>query len=169
MAATNKSPWRKNVLGETSPLRQQLLVALGSTRTIKRGEICYFDAASGDLIPVAGAADNLHALVVADEEQSAAMPARFMWFILPRPGDVFEFALDAATQILWGDELQINDSQTLKKSTTDPIAQAIEVLAPDTGVTWPTISRVLCVFYQAGKLNAGLKFPLIGGGIGDAS
>lgn len=167
--ATNQSPWKSNVDGSEKPLRQQLNVALGSTRAINRGEICYLesDAVGNDMVPVSAATDNLHALFIADEEQLATDPARFMWFIIPRDGDVFEFALDAATAIDWGDELQISDSQTLKKSSTDPVAAAVDVPYEDAGVTSPSLSRVRATFKRAGAGNVDL--PYLTTFIGDAS
>ncbi len=169
MAAVNKTAWRYNVSGAKKPVRQRMLVAAGSSKVILQGEICFFDAATEDLAPVTGATVNLHALMIADEEQKAGDAARFLWFIVPTEFDVFEFALDAGTSILWGDELQISDSQTLKKSGTDPIAQAVDVLAPNAGVTWPTITKVLCKFYKAAKAAAGLELPWLGNGAGDAA
>ena len=46
--------------------------------------------------------------------------------MLPIPGVIYEFALDSTTTITYGDKLQWNASQALKKSATDPIAHAVE-------------------------------------------
>lgn len=169
MAASNKSVWRSNKDGATAPWRQRLDVAAGSSQAIKRGEICYAtgDAIGGAMVPVSAATDNLHAFAIADEEQAAGDAARQMWFIIPRRNDVFEFALDAATAIDFADELQINDSQTLKKSATDAIAVAVDVNYLDSGTTTPTISSVLCILKNA---VAGLEaMPGIGRMAGDAA
>ena len=45
---------------------------------------------------------------------------------VPTPLAVFEYDLDASTDIAFLDALQVNGSQTLKKSTTDQVARAME-------------------------------------------
>ena len=167
MAAVNKHTWRYSRDGRTAPIRQRFPVAAGTTRTIKIGEICYMtgDVPTGDLVPVAASTDNLHPFVIADEEQKAGDAARFLMCIIPTPADVFEFALDAGTVINFGEELQISDSQTLKSSTTDPIAAAVDVPAPTEGTTWPTLTNVRCSFKRSG-INVDL--PWLSEAVGDA-
>lgn len=171
MAVQNMSPWRGTYSGRNHPIRQRLLVAAGSSQTIKKGEICLFDVASADLDPVDAVADNLHGFAIADEEQKAGDPARFMWFIIPRANDdIFEFPLNTPTAVKFGDELAFHStdsSQTLAVSGTDPIGSAVEVNTPDTGVTWPTVSMVKMVFKAVAA--GGLDLPLIGSNLGDGS
>lgn len=167
--ATNTQRWLGNTLG-AKPLIQQLKVAAGSTKEIKQGELCYLDVIANNVTIVTATDDNLHAIVIANEEQKAADPARFMEFIIPKHGDMFTFALDAATAIKWGDELQMltsDPTETLKVSTTDAIAWAVNVQAPGAGVTWPTVTRVTCMLKRA--LAGGLDLPFCGIIEGDAS
>lgn len=167
--ATNTQRWLGNAFG-AEPLIQQLKVAAGSGQAIKQGELCYLDVITDDVTIVAGTTTNLHAIVIANEEQRATDAARLMEFIIPKHGDMFDFALDAATTIAWGDELQMYTSdptETLAKSTTDAIAWAVNVQAPGAGTTWPTVTRVTAMLKRA--LVGGLNLPFCGILEGDSS
>lgn len=172
MAAANKDRWRGNLYGATEPMIQRFKVAAGSSQAIKMGEICKIDASDDNVTIVTGTTDNLHALLVAAEEQESGDSARFMKFYVPRPGDFFEFDLDSATAVKWGDELQIHSSDstfTLAVSTTDAVAWAVNVNTPDSGTTWPTVSVVYAMFQKASKAAAGKELPLIGDLVGDGA
>ena len=169
--ASIPSPYVMSIWGAMLPFRQKFPVAVGSTRTIDKGDICYMDTGDSDLVKVASATDNLHALVIADEAQTATDLERFIWCIVPRFGDVFKFALDASTQVNFGTELQISDSQTLKASATDPIASVVDTAGdmPPTGATQPTVTTVYCTFKSAAKAGAGLELPVLSWNPGDAA
>ena len=164
------SPWRGSAMG-AGPLFQSFPVAVGTTRTIDKGDICYMDTGDSDLIKVSGPTDNLHAHVIADEAQTATDPERFLRCIVPKYGDVFEFDLDASTQVQWGQRLQISDSQTLKVSPTDSVACVVETdaILPKTGATQPTVTKVLCTFRVVEQTLAAAELPLVGQNLGDAS
>lgn len=164
--ATDKDPWRGNVFG-AEPLIQRLLVAAGSSQAIAIGEICRLDVATDNVTPMAAITENLHAIVVAKQAQVNGDAARFIEFYIPKLGDIFEFDLDAATAIKFGDELQWTTSQSLKASATDAIAWAVNVNVPDVGVTWPTRSSVFCMFKQA--TAGGPNLPFVGATQGDGS
>lgn len=115
--ATNKSPWMLNLGGDEKPLRVLLPVAAGSSQAIKRGEICAFDPSGDVAAPASAATDD--DLVVCDQEQKADDPARMIYFIVPRPDDVFEFALDAARAAKLGETFAVSDSQTLTYEVTN--------------------------------------------------
>ncbi len=161
-------PWVGSTFG-AEPLIQQLEVAAGSSTAIVMGDMCKLDVIGTAVAPVASASDNLHAIVIAKEAQISGQAARLMDFYIPRLGDFFNFALDAATVIEWGDELQIDAAQALKKSTTDAVAWAAKVLAPITGTTWSSVSRVTAMFQLANKASAGKELPFVGALLGDAS
>jgi hypothetical protein len=166
------SPFRYNyITGSGRPFRQKFPVALGTTRTIAVGDICYMDTGDSDLVKVASATDNLHALVVADEAQVASDLERFIWCIVPRMGDVFEFDLDASTLVYFGLECQISDSQTLKISATDPVASVVDTvgIVPESGATQPTVTKVMVEFKKAGVAGTNTDLPVVGTHIGDAS
>lgn len=168
------SPWRYNICG-APPVLRRFPVAVGTTRTISIGDMCYMDNGDSDLVAVAASTDNLHAIVIANEEQKATDAERFIWCIVPTQFDVFEYPLDAATQAYFGLECQIDatnsDAQTLKISTTDPVATVVDVedSMPETGATQPTVSTVKVVFKHAGKSTAGVDLPWLGTHIGDTA
>jgi len=114
--AVNKQPYLKNsITGEVRPYIGYGKVQAGSTQAIKRGEICAFNETSGYFVPVDAVADCRYSLAIANEEQKSDSLERYMEFIFPREGDIFEFALNASRQIAYGDALTLtaSDSQTL--------------------------------------------------------
>ena len=118
--ATNKTPWAKCLGGDIVPFRVHLPVAVGSTQAIKRGEICTYDWTTDVAAPATAGDGNL---VICDREQKADDVARMIEFIVPRPDDVFEFALDAAQTLRLGDTFAISDSQTLTSSASNICAR----------------------------------------------
>lgn len=111
--AKNLFPWVRNVFGASEPLRFMGKVQAGSTQAIKAGELCAYNETAGYWVPVNAAADVAYSLAISAEEQKAADVARFMQFFALREGDVWEFLLSAARQVLHGDALIISDSQKL--------------------------------------------------------
>jgi len=170
MAATNRSAWVHNYAGRDAPIRHQFPAALGQTRTFKRGEILFMDTGDSDLEAVSQHTDNLHALVVADEEQRLSDPERMVWCIIPTCFDVFEFDLDTATEIWWGAPLQIVDSRTLK--VTHDFENVIAGVAPvdteDQNTNRPTVTRARVIFRAPGKSGCGAELPLMGFCTGDS-
>lgn len=82
---------------------------------------------SGKAVLMAATADNLDFQGVSAEAHGALDPSGSIGVYIPNPLTVFEFNLDAATAITFGDALQYGGgAQTLKKSTTDPIFTAVE-------------------------------------------
>jgi len=164
-------PWRFNIGGATKPYRQKFPAAVGTTRTIDKGAMCYMATGDSDLVEVSAATDNLYAIVVADEAQLATHPERFIWCIVPRPDDVFEFDLDAATLVYFGLECQIASKNTLKVSATDPIASVADTShqQAETGATQPTVASVRVAFKRAGVVGASLDLPILGSHVGDAT
>ncbi|MFH1490671.1 MAG: hypothetical protein ABII06_17315, partial [Pseudomonadota bacterium] len=111
--ATNKHPWVRNLFGASQPLVIKGLVQAGSTQAIKMGEICVYNETSGYWVPADAAGDYIYSLAVANEEQKTEHQARYMEFVAPREGDVFEFALSAAAAVALGNAVKLSDSQTL--------------------------------------------------------
>ncbi len=148
--AVNKYPFVKNLGGDTKPLLFLGLVQAGSTATIKRGEICTYDETTSNWIPISAVADCRYSLAIANEEQKSTDSARYMEFMALREDDVFEFALDAAAQVVLGDglELTASDSQTLTRDVDGNAVAFVVGIAnyPETGTTIRSISSAQVVF-----------------------
>jgi hypothetical protein len=81
---------------------------------------------SGKCLKMATTTDNLDFCGVAAAAHYATDPSGTLAVYVPNLETVFEYDLDASTAITWGDRLQYNAAKTLKKSTTDGIALAVE-------------------------------------------
>lgn len=130
MSATNKHIGFQSFNGRTSPIIIYLPVQAGSSQVIKKGEICKVrsltDYTTYPVIPVS--ADDADFIpVIAWEEQKLGDSARKIAFALPVPGDLFEFDLDAATDLRPGLQLELNGSQSLKDGTSNVVAVAFDV------------------------------------------
>jgi len=75
---------------------------------------------------------------------------------LPVPVEIFEYPLDAATDIAVGDNLAFSAVQTLTKNATNPIATAVEAKLQAT--------KIRCVFRMPAATSTNIRL-----GTGDAS
>jgi len=110
--ASNKYPWSHSILDPTKPFIFPGKVQAGSSQAIKCGELCAYNETSGYFVPVDAVADYVYSLAIAAEEQKSDDSARYMDFIAPREGDVFEFTLSAAASIELGDAVILVASQS---------------------------------------------------------
>lgn len=99
-------------------------IPVASGTAIEIGDL--LKLSSGKVVVMATTTDNLDFCGVAEEAHGATDPSGTLAVIVPNAETTFEYALDASTAITWGDRLQYNASKTLKKSTTDGIALAVE-------------------------------------------
>ena len=81
---------------------------------------------TGKLQRLSAAADNLTYKGIAREAHHSTDKSGEILIALPVSLTIFEVELDAATTIVFGDELQWNAHQKAKKSTTDAIWVAVE-------------------------------------------
>ena len=100
--------------------------------------------------------DNLNFIGAAKSAHAATDPSGTIQVWIPLPVTVFEYPLDAATDIAVGDPLQWNDEQKLAKNATDAIATAVEA-----GLQKTTIR---CVFRMPAATSTNIRL-----GTGDAS
>lgn len=70
--------------------------------------------------------DNLNFIGAAKSAHGASDPSTTIQVWMPLPIMIFEYPLNAATDIAVGDALQFNAAQKVKKSATTPIATAVE-------------------------------------------
>ncbi len=109
---------------------------------------------SGKAMVVRSAADNLAFIGVAAARHSSIDASGTVEMFIPLPNTLFEVDLNAATDVVFGGQLQINAKQKLAVSTTDAIASVMESRLQAT--------TVLCV-YKLPQHTNGLKL------VGDAS
>lgn len=121
--ATNKSPFVKNLItGETQPLLMLGYFQAGSTQAIKRGELLEKTGATNTAwVPMDSDFAGASNVAVAWEEIKAGDRAGYYWICVPRPGDVFEFALDTANNPAAGTAVYWSDSQTVSESGSNQL------------------------------------------------
>ncbi len=111
---------------------------------------------SGKAARMATTTDNLDFIGPAKSAHKATDPSTTIQVWLPVPVMIFEYTLDAATDIVIGYPLQWNAAQKLKYSATDPIATAVE-----SGLQ---LTTVRCVFRMPAASSTQIRL-----GTGDAS
>lgn len=99
-------------------------IPIASGTVVEIGDL--LKLSSGKAVVMATTTDNLDYCGVAAEAHGATNPSGSLAVYPPNADTVFEYTLDASTAITWGDRMQYNASKTLKKSTTDGIALAVE-------------------------------------------
>ncbi len=80
----------------------------------------------GQVVKATGATDNLAFRGHAREQHGSTNPSGELLISLPNAQAVYEVELDAATDIIFGDNLQLSGKDKLAKSDTDPVAVAME-------------------------------------------
>jgi hypothetical protein len=81
---------------------------------------------SGKAAAMATTSDNLNFIGPAKSAHKSTDPSTTIQVWMPIPVMIFEYPLNAATDVTIGDALQWNAAQKLKKSATTPIATAVE-------------------------------------------
>jgi len=116
--ATNKSPYCGNLIaGPVEPLIVPGLFQAGSTQAVKAGEILEFTGdTNSKWVPWDADEDITTGIAVAAEQIKDGDRAGYYPIIVPRPGDVFEFAIDTANNPSMGTALYYSDSQTVSES-----------------------------------------------------
>lgn len=124
--ASNKATWVRNLNGASEPLIMLGNFAAGASVPIKRGEIIELTGNTNtEWVPLDSDFDPAGNLAVANEEIKAGDRAGYYEIIVPRPGDVFEFELAAATAIVMGAELFYSSSQKLATTGTNELGVSV--------------------------------------------
>ena len=118
-----------------------VLVPIASATAVEIGDMLKLDTGLG--VVVTAADDNLTLHAIAKQAHAADSGDKTIRCALIKPGVVWEFALDAETDIAYGDKLQISGAQELTKSDTDPVAIAVETNATATSIKCIFMSSVL--------------------------
>ena len=161
--ASNKVRWIKNLFGAAEPLVMYGLFQAGATQAVKRGEILSKTADTNTRFEPVGAdvAGNAN-IAIANEEIKAGDRAGYYEIVVPRLGDVFEFALDTAAATAVGAALKSATSETLSATGSNALAYACgqehypqkqghvtDDASPDSGETIRVQSTVLVTFKEA--------------------
>lgn len=155
--ATNQARWVRNLNGAPEPLVMLGLFQAGATQAIKRGELLELTGDGNTAwVPMDSDFAMDSNVAIANEEIKDGDRAGYYEIIVPRPGDVFEFELDAADDLSLGTALYWSDSETATDTAgsyvlgrvagTDHYPQKQEHLADggvaDMGTTLRSQSRV---------------------------
>ena len=160
--ATNQQRYIGNVYGAPEPFIMLGLFQAGSTQAAKIGEMFYSNT---NFVPVTADLNLSASLAIVNEEIKAGDRAGYYEIIVPRPGDIFEFALDtaAATTLAYALNCGASDpTQSFAVGGSHPTAYSIgqsnyplkqghlaDDASPDAGTTVRSQSRVRCHFELA--------------------
>jgi len=97
---------------------------VGSGVLIEPGDL--LKLSGGKITPMAAASDNLTFIGRAVERHETTQGSGEVTIALANANVIYEYDLDAATDIAAEDNLAWSDKQTLTASDTDPIARAVE-------------------------------------------
>lgn len=111
---------------------------------------------SGKAARMVSGAENLDFIGVAKSAHAATDTSGTIQVYLPVPVMIFEYPLDAATDVVIGNELAFNATQKLTKNATNPIATAVESKLQATAIR--------CVFRMPAASSTNIRL-----GTGDAS
>ncbi|MEK6684439.1 MAG: hypothetical protein AABY46_07250 [Nitrospirota bacterium] len=124
--ASNKTTWVRNLHGATEPLIMLGKFAAGVTVPIKRGEILELTGSTNtEWVPIDSDFSMAGNIAVANEEIKSGDRAGYYEIIVPRPGDVFEFATAAGAAHAVGDDFFYSASQTIAATGTNALAYAV--------------------------------------------
>lgn len=161
--ATNQKRWVRNLFGAPEPLIMLGLFQAGASQAIKRGEILELTAGGNtQWVPMDSDFSGSANVAIANEEIKSGDRAGYYEIIVPRPGDIFRFAIATAAATAVGTGLYWSDSETLKATGSNILAYAagqehyplkqghlVDDIAPDSGTTIKSQSIVLVTFKEA--------------------
>lgn len=123
---TNTVRWIRNLDGAGEPLVMLGLFAAGVTQAIKRGEILELTGSGGtEWVPINSDFAMNGDIAIANEEIKSGDRAGYYEIIVPRPADVFEFALAAASALTVTSPVFFSDSETVTTSGTNALGYAV--------------------------------------------
>lgn len=112
--ATNKCRFVKNLMGLADPVPVPGLFAAGSSVPIKRGQLLELTGnGNTEWVPMDSDYAMSKNVAIADCEIKSGDPAGYYPIIASRPGDVFEFDLDAADDLAIGTALYYSSSEAV--------------------------------------------------------
>ena len=169
--ATNHVRWVGSLNGHTEPLIMLGNFAAGSSQAIKRGELLEFTGNTNtEWVPLDSDFAGAGNVAIANEEIKAGDRAGYYEIIVPRPGDVFEFALATAAAVAYGASLYYSSSEAVATSGSYALGTAVgqehypqkqghlaDDAAGDAGTTIRSTSYVRMTIVAAASLWAALQ------------
>lgn len=162
--ASNTHRWQYDMLGANEPLILPGNFAAGSSQAVKMGEILELTGnSSTEWVPMDSDYSMDSDVAVAAVEIKSGDLAGYYPIIVPRPGDVFRFALAAAGNSSLGTSLYWSDSETVTVTTGSNIlgtvaghshypqmqGHASDDASVDQGTTILSVSTVDMVFEES--------------------
>lgn len=124
--ATNNVRFVRNLLGDPNPMVYLALFQAGATQAIKRGELLEFTGNGNTaFVPMDSDFDMVSNVAIANEEIKDGDRAGYYEVLVPRPGDVWEYALDAASAIVYGAPVYWASSETVSASGTNVLGEIV--------------------------------------------
>ena len=125
--ATNNVRWIRNLMGASEPLVLLGLFQAGATQAIKRGELLEFTGNTNTAwVPMDSDFAMNGNVAIANEQIKSGDRAGYYEIIVPRPGDVFEYALAAAADLTVGQCLYYSSSEAVTETAgTYPIGYSV--------------------------------------------
>jgi len=119
----NRVAWVGNVNGAVGPYIMKGLFQAGDSQAVLRGEILQLSGSNWVPMSADGAMNS--DVAVANEEIKAGDRAGYYEIVVPRPGDIFDFELSAASAIAVAAALYWSTSQVLAASGSNVLGRAV--------------------------------------------
>jgi hypothetical protein len=171
MATPHKRFLRNVYTGSSEPFIMKGLFQAGSTQAIEQGEM--LKISGGDFVPMTADYNASADLAIANQKIKSGDLAGYYEIIVPRPGDIFEYALDTAAATAVGASLYAgatSPTESFAASGSNAIAAAVgqehypqfqgsasDDASPDRGTTIKSTSTVRCMFEAASSYFAALQ------------
>lgn len=124
MATPNFARWVGNLMGIKEPLIQKGLFQTGATAAIDAGELLEFTGNGNTAwVPMDSDFAGAGNVAVANANLKDGDRAGYYEIIVPRPGDMFEFAITSAATVI-GQALYWSNSETVKSSGSNILGYA---------------------------------------------
>lgn len=122
--AANKFPWVRHLGGDNKPLIQLGRFQAGATQQIKRGEL--LELSGGNFVPLTTDKAMAATVAIAAEEVKDGDLAGDYEIYVPRPKDLWRFALSASGAPAKGSTVAVSDSQTVTSTVTNTLGLVVD-------------------------------------------
>ena len=122
-ATQGKNAWVANLYGHGGPFKFPGKFQAGATQAIFKGEL--IKLSGGNWVPMSTDTAMSAIVAIADCDIKSGDLAGYYPIIVPRPGDVFEFALDASTTTTIGQALYVYGSGIGSQTVTATVGTNI--------------------------------------------
>ncbi len=165
--ATNKVRWVRNMNGAPEKMVRLALFQAGVTQAIKRGEILELTGNGNTAyVPIDSDFAMDGNIAIANEEIKSGDRAGYYEVIVPRPGDIFEYDLAAASAIVENTPLYFSSSEAVTVTAGSNIlgwsvgqehypqkqGHLSDDAAGDAGTTINSTAQVRMTFHEAASL-----------------